>query len=87
MSKRILFDIGVAGPLAGFAMLIVAAGGGLGDVEGRRPGSGRTANLVFGTPLILRLFEMIHFPGRAGGRYLSASGGARARGWACWPRR
>jgi membrane-associated protease RseP (regulator of RpoE activity) len=62
LSKRILFDIGVAGPLAGFAMLIVplAVGVAMSKVV---PGIGSHGNLVFGTPLILRLLEMMFFPG------------------------
>lgn len=61
LSKRILFDIGVAGPLGGFALLIVplAVGVSLSRVV---PGIGSHSELVFGTPTILRLFEMIHFP-------------------------
>ena len=34
LSKRILFDIGIGGPLAGFAVLICAAGRGRFAVEG-----------------------------------------------------
>jgi membrane-associated protease RseP (regulator of RpoE activity) len=59
-SKRVLFDIGVAGPLAGFALLVwpLAVGVSLSKVA-----AGTTGELVFGTPLILRLFEWIAFPG------------------------
>ncbi len=62
LSKRILFDIGIAGPLAGFALLIwpLAVGVSMSKVQ---PGIGTHGDLVFGTPLILRLFEMIQFPG------------------------
>jgi len=62
LSRRVLFDIGVAGPLAGFAMLIVplAVGVAMSKVV---PGIGSHGDLVFGTPLILRLFEAIFFPG------------------------
>jgi membrane-associated protease RseP (regulator of RpoE activity) len=64
LSKRILFDIGVAGPLAGFAMLIVplVAGVAMSKVV---PGIGAHGNLVFGTPLIVRMLEGIFFPGVA----------------------
>jgi membrane-associated protease RseP (regulator of RpoE activity) len=64
LSKRILFDIGVAGPLAGFALLVwpLAAGMSLSKVV---PGIGAQGELVFGTPLILRLFEWALFPGAA----------------------
>ncbi len=62
LSKRILFDIGIAGPLAGFALLIwpLAVGVSMSKVG---PGIGARGDLVFGTPLILRLFEMIQFHG------------------------
>lgn len=62
LSKRTLFDIGIAGPLAGFALLVwpLAAGMSLSKVV---PGIGAQGELVFGTPLILRLFEWVLFPG------------------------
>ena len=62
LSKRILFDIGIAGPLAGFAVLIwpLAVGVSMSKIV---PGVGTSGDLIFGTPLILRLFEMIQFPG------------------------
>jgi membrane-associated protease RseP (regulator of RpoE activity) len=62
LSKRILFDIGVAGPLAGFAMLIVPLVVGV-SMSKVVHGIGSHGNLVFGTPLILRLLEGIFFPG------------------------
>ncbi len=64
LSKRILFDIGIAGPLAGFALLVwpMVAGISLSRVV---PGIGASGDLVFGTPLIFRLFEWVQFPGVA----------------------
>jgi len=64
LSKRILFDIGIAGPLAGFALLVwpLAAGMSLSKVV---PGIATRGELIFGTPLIVRLFEWILFPGAA----------------------
>jgi len=64
LSKRVLFDIGIAGPLAGFVALVspLVAGVALSKVV---PGIGRSGELVFGTPLILRLMESIRFPGVA----------------------
>jgi len=62
LSKRILFDIGVAGPLAGFAMLIVPLIVGV-SMSKVVPGIGSRGELVFGTPLIVRFFEWIIFPG------------------------
>ena len=44
------------------------------------PGIGRAGDVIFGTPLLLRLFEWIIFPGVPTRRYLSASGGARGLG-------
>jgi len=62
LSKRVLFDIGIAGPLAGFVALVspLIAGVALSKVV---PGIGQSGDLVFGTPLILRLMEWIRFPG------------------------
>ena len=55
LSKRILFDIGVAGPLAGFALLVwpLAAGLSLSKIV---TGIGAHGDVVFGPPLLLRLF-------------------------------
>ena len=66
LSKRVLFDIGIAGPLAGFVALLspLIAGIVLSKVV---PGIGRSGELVFGTPLILRLMEWVRFPGVAVG--------------------
>jgi membrane-associated protease RseP (regulator of RpoE activity) len=66
LSKRILFDIGIAGPLAGFAVLVwpLAIGMSLSKVI---PGIGSRGELIFGTPLLIRLFELIIFPGVAAG--------------------
>jgi membrane-associated protease RseP (regulator of RpoE activity) len=50
LSKRVLFDIGIGGPLAGFAVLVGA------------PGIAAHGELIFGTPLILRVFEWVQFP-------------------------
>ena len=62
LSKRILFDIGIGGPLAGFALLVwpMAAGMSLSKVV---PGIDTHGELIFGTPLIVRLFEWVLFPG------------------------
>jgi membrane-associated protease RseP (regulator of RpoE activity) len=62
LSKRILFDIGVGGPLAGFAVLILPLMVGV-SMSKVVPGIGSHGELVFGTPLIVRLFEWIIFPG------------------------
>ena len=83
-SKRVLFDIGIAGPLAGFVALVspLMAGVALSKVV---PGIGQSGDLVFGTPLILRLMEWIRFPGVP----LRISTFTRWRappGWGCWRR-
>jgi len=61
-SKRALFDIGIAGPIAGFVTLLapLAAGLALSRVS---PGAVHHSDLVFGSPLLLQLFERIAFPG------------------------
>jgi len=62
LSKRVLFDIGIAGPLAGFVALVspLVAGVALSKVV---PGIGQSGDLVFGTPLIIRMMEWVRFPG------------------------
>lgn len=61
-TKRAMFDIGIAGPLAGFVALLapLAVGVSLSQVV---PGIALKGDLVFGTPLILRAFEWLQFPG------------------------
>jgi membrane-associated protease RseP (regulator of RpoE activity) len=61
-SKRVLFDIAVAGPLAGFALLlpVMAVGIAWSKVI---PGIANEGDLVFGVPLIVRLIEAAVFPG------------------------
>jgi membrane-associated protease RseP (regulator of RpoE activity) len=61
-NKRALFDIGIGGPLAGFVALIVPLAVGL-SLSKAIPGIAEQGDLVFGTPLLLRLFEMVQFPG------------------------
>src|SRR5215471_202231 len=64
LSKRILFDIGVAGPLAGFAVLLFPLAVGL-SLSRVAPQAAVQGDLVFGTPLVLRLLELFAFPGAA----------------------
>lgn len=61
-SKRALFDIGIAGPLAGFVVLLapLAVGLALSKVS---PAAVHHSDLIFGSPLLLQLFEKIAFPG------------------------
>ena len=60
-SRRQLFDIGVAGPIAGFIVLlpVLAAGIALSHVQ---PGIATQGEFVFGTPLLLRIAEVAAFP-------------------------
>jgi membrane-associated protease RseP (regulator of RpoE activity) len=59
-----MFDIGIAGPLAGFLALVpmLAIGVSMSNVI---PGIATRGELIFGTPLIVRGFEQIVFPGVA----------------------
>ena len=70
LSKRILFDIGIGGPLAGFVTLILPMIAGV-SMSKIVPGIGLRGDVVFGTPPVLRLLEWIIFPGvRASDIYL-----------------
>jgi membrane-associated protease RseP (regulator of RpoE activity) len=62
LSKRILFDIGVAGPIAGFVALLgpLVAGVSFSRVV---PGIATHGDVIFGTPLLLQLVAKIQFPG------------------------
>lgn len=64
VAKRILFDIGIAGPLAGFAMLLIPMIAGV-SYSRVVPGIATHGEFVYGTPLILRIFEWMIFPGVA----------------------
>lgn len=61
-SRKVLFDIGIAGPLAGFLFLLPPLAIGLAYSK-VIPGIGEQGDLVFGTPPIERLLEMAIFPG------------------------
>ncbi|HUI82475.1 MAG TPA: site-2 protease family protein [Bryobacteraceae bacterium] len=61
-SKRVLFDIGVAGPLAGFVFLLPALSVGLAFSK-VIPGIGHLGTIHFGTPLLQLLLEKAVFPG------------------------
>jgi hypothetical protein len=61
-SKRQLFDVGVAGPLAGYLFVIPALGIGLAWSR-IVPGVAIEGDFTFGTPLILRILEAVIFPG------------------------
>ena len=61
-SKRVLFDIGVAGPVAGFVVLLPVLAIGLAYSK-IIPGIAHRGDLVFGNPLALWLLERAIFPG------------------------
>jgi membrane-associated protease RseP (regulator of RpoE activity) len=62
LSKSVLFDIGIAGPIAGFIFLLPALTVGL-AMSKVVPGIANAGSLHFGTPLLLWLFEKAIFPG------------------------
>lgn len=61
-TKRVLFDVGVAGPLAGFVFLLPALSIGLAWSK-IIPGIAHQGAFTFGTPLLLWLLERAIFPG------------------------
>lgn len=62
VSKKELFDVGIAGPLAGFAFAVPALAIGLAFSK-VIPGIAAQGDVVFSTPCILRLLEFAVFPG------------------------
>jgi len=61
-SKRVLFDIGVAGPLAGFIFLLPALAVGLAFSK-VIPGIGHQGDIQFGTPGLQWILQKAIFPG------------------------
>lgn len=61
-SKRALFDIGIAGPLAGFVVLLLPLAVGL-SLSKVAPGVVHRSDLIFGNPLLLHMFAWVQFPG------------------------
>ena len=61
-SKRVLFDIGVAGPLAGFVFLLPALAVGLAFSK-VIPGIAHQGSIQFGAPALQWLLERLIFPG------------------------
>ena len=60
-TRQALFDVGIAGPLAGFAVLVPALVIGIGESK-VIPGIADRGDLIFGVPAIQRFFEWIIFP-------------------------
>ncbi len=63
-TKRVLFDVGIAGPLAGFVFLLPALGIGLAFSK-VIPDIARQGNVGFSTPALIRLLEYLTFSGTA----------------------
>ena len=61
-SKRVLFDIGIAGPLAGFVFMVPALAIGL-ALSKVIPGIGQQGSLQFGVPALEWLLQRAIFPG------------------------
>jgi membrane-associated protease RseP (regulator of RpoE activity) len=61
-TRRALFDVGIAGPLAGFAVLVPALLIGIGESKVIH-GIAERGDLIFSVPAIERIFEWIIFPG------------------------
>ncbi|HZT33111.1 MAG TPA: site-2 protease family protein [Bryobacteraceae bacterium] len=64
-SRRVLFDIGVAGPVAGFVFLLPALAVGLAFSK-IIPGIAHQGAIQFGAPLLQRLLQAAIFPGVPG---------------------
>ena len=60
-SRRVLFDVGIAGPLAGFALIVPAAIVGLASSR-IVPGLAARSDLTFGTPPLFWIIENMLFP-------------------------
>ncbi len=61
-TRQALFDVGIAGPLAGFVVLVPALVIGIGESKVIH-GIANRGDLIFGVPAIERIFEWIIFPG------------------------
>ena len=60
-SRRQLFDVGIAGPIAGFVVLLPALVAGI-AMSHVQAGIASQGEFVFGTPLLLRFAELLAFP-------------------------
>jgi len=63
-TRRALFDVGVAGPLAGFVLLVPALIIGMANSK-IVPGVATRGDMIFGIPAIQELLQWIFFPGQA----------------------
>ena len=83
-SKRALFDIGIAGPLAGFVFLLPALAIGLAFSK-VIPGIAHQGTLQFGVPGLEWLLAKADFPGRAAWRTSICTRWRAPPGWECSP--
>jgi membrane-associated protease RseP (regulator of RpoE activity) len=65
-SARQLFDVGIAGPLAGFVFIIPALIVGLAKAEPFHPSADSSFVFYFGEPLLFKLAKPLFFPGGSG---------------------
>ena len=77
--RRQLFDVGIAGPLAGFILIIPSLIVGLQQSKQFAFTDPVQSTLEFGEPLIFRLAAMLFFPGEA-----DAAINLHPIGWAAW---
>jgi membrane-associated protease RseP (regulator of RpoE activity) len=61
-TRQALFDVGIAGPIAGFVVLLPALAVGI-ALSKPIHGIAEQGDYTFGVPLIQRFFEMVLFPG------------------------
>ncbi|MDX2153235.1 MAG: site-2 protease family protein [Bryobacteraceae bacterium] len=61
-SRRVLFDVGFAGPIAGFLVLLPALAIGM-SLSKIIPGISEQGDMAFGAPLLVSLLQWIIFPG------------------------
>jgi membrane-associated protease RseP (regulator of RpoE activity) len=63
-SRQVLFDVGIAGPMAGFLLLLPAAIFGI-AFSRVVPGIAESGDLNFGTPALFWMLQHLFFPGAA----------------------
>ena len=86
-TKRILFDVGVAGPLAGFVVLLPALILGIQLVGSHAPAAAEPAGIELGEPMLFQLVTRLFFGPIPEGYTLNAHPMAFARSSACSPPR
>jgi membrane-associated protease RseP (regulator of RpoE activity) len=63
-TRRALFDVGIAGPLAGFVMLVPALVIGMANSK-LSSGVATSGDMIFGIPAIQQILQWLFFPGHA----------------------